>query len=66
MQNALLSVENWKEAAAVPSALGLNPSSAALLNAFVSGPVARIVPETFARFILDSGLNIGKSVTLAV
>lgn len=60
IQNSLLSLKNWKEASAVPAALGLNPSHATMLSDAVSGTVGKLLPQTIAKSFLEAGLGLGK------
>ncbi|CAD7703322.1 unnamed protein product [Ostreobium quekettii] len=58
--NAAVSVANWEDAIRVPAALGLDPSSAALLNHFASGVAAKCLPAGAAKGLLNLGLFIGR------
>lgn len=60
--NARLSIANWGEAVSIPSALGLSPQAADLLNTLVSSAP---VPQAAARWLLNAGMAAGRAVTTA-
>ena len=61
MQNAELSVENWKEAASIPSALGLDPQHATLFSNVIAHSFGSFAPRGLTKSILETGLHLGPS-----
>lgn len=60
--NAVLSVTNWQEAIRVPSALGLDPAAASLVNRVVSSAP---LPAGVASWLLDAALAAGRGLANA-
>lgn len=63
IQNAELSIRNWREAAQVPASLGLDPNHANLLSKVATDVVGRVFPQSVAKTVLELGLGIGAAAS---
>ncbi|KAL3501049.1 hypothetical protein ACH5RR_035498 [Cinchona calisaya] len=59
--NTELSVQNFKSAMAVPSALGLDPTIANAVHRAINDSIGTILPEGLQRSILDGIFSIGRA-----
>ncbi|XP_024524875.1 uncharacterized protein LOC9654414 [Selaginella moellendorffii] len=64
--NTALSVENFKAAMSIPSALGLDPSYARMVHETINSTVGSILPKSLQSQVLDGIFSVGRAQVASV